>query len=300
MTEAFGRIVEVVFERNPLQRKNLEPFLNDAPPVYWERAEDFARSITALLHSKGLGVEYLADAYMKLCADMLKEQMRFQRTGAYSLANAAQAYEKVYSLPERMAPYMYGLALSQFLWPNHYAMFDFFLAQSAGLAGVESVLEVGPGHGLYLAQAARLFPSASLEALDISPASLEIAKEASDYFSGPGRCTFRLGNVENLEKGTFSYVIMGEVLEHLDDPDAALRGIRAALKPGGRLFLTTCANCPAIDHVHLFESVAHIREELLNSGFAIVKDIALTSGGLPAEDGMRAEINYAGILEPAA
>jgi 2-polyprenyl-3-methyl-5-hydroxy-6-metoxy-1,4-benzoquinol methylase len=296
MTGEFGRILELVFAKNPLQKKTLEPFLSNAAPVYWERAEEFARQTVALLEAKGLDAGYLVDAYLKLCADMLREQILFHKTGAYSTREASQAYENVYSQPDRMAAYMHGLALSQFLWPNHYAMYDFFLTQSAGLADVSSILEIGPGHGLYLSAAARLFPQAALEAIDISPVSLAIARQTVEHMAGPGRCGFLLAGVEDLTPGARSYIILGEVLEHLDDPAGALTRIRTSLAPGGRLFLTTCANCPAIDHVYLFESVGHIRQELTMAGFAVEAELALAARNALPREGGKHEVNYAAIL----
>ena len=37
-----------------------------------------------------------------------------------------QAYESVYNNISEMKSYMIGLAISQFLWPKHYAMYSFF------------------------------------------------------------------------------------------------------------------------------------------------------------------------------
>jgi SAM-dependent methyltransferase len=42
----------------------------------------------------------------------------------------------------------------------------------------------------------------------------------------------------NLPENSFDVIVMAEVLEHVADPHAAVKGIRYLLKPGGKLILT--------------------------------------------------------------
>jgi len=71
------------------------------------------------------------------------------------------------------------------------------------------------------------------------------------------------------------FAVMGEVLEHVDSPGLLLNKLSKCLTPTGKLLLTTCANCAAIDHVFLFRSINHIRSLLTKAGFNILDDIAL-------------------------
>ena len=52
-----------------------------------------------------------------------------------------------------------------------------------------------------------------------------------------------VGDVETmelpLEPGSFDVVLLGDVIEHLRDPVAALARLRPLLRPGGRLVLST-------------------------------------------------------------
>jgi 2-polyprenyl-3-methyl-5-hydroxy-6-metoxy-1,4-benzoquinol methylase len=78
--------------------------------------------------------------------------------------------------------------------------------------------------------------------LDISPSLVE--KAATRASSLPIQCSFISANIESEETiralgRTFDCVLMSEVLEHLRDPESALRNVRRALKPGGSLLLTT-------------------------------------------------------------
>ncbi|MDD2542755.1 MAG: class I SAM-dependent methyltransferase [Desulfuromonadaceae bacterium] len=193
---------------------------------------------------------------------------------------------------------MYGLFLSYFLWPNHYAILDFFIQKSRNIKSIKNYLEIGPGHGLYLSQARRLFSEAQFTALDISPTSLEISKDIYIFFTDTGSCDFVIGDLYNVKSRDYDYIVMCEVLEHLDDPVSALKQVRSLLVSDGYVFVTTCANCPAIDHVYHYKSVEHIREQIMTCGFKILSDLALSVDKIPPEKwtAKQAEINYAALL----
>jgi len=108
-----------------------------------------------------------------------------------------------------------------------------------------------------------------------------------------------VADVAGFDIGEYDYIVMSEVLEHLDDPMLALRNIRGLLSVGGRCFLTTCANCPAVDHVYLFQDAEDIRSHLSAAGFNVIEDLALPIRNLPATTAShtRVGINYAAVLE---
>lgn len=288
----FARLLGLVAERNPLQRKALAELpLED--PAYACRAESFAQGLARLLENCGLGLEDVADAYQGLCADLFWHMAAFRRSGTYDCPDAAEAARQVYQQHDRMQRYLLGLAVSQFLWPNHYALLDFFLRCRDGLQPPRSVLEIGPGHGLYLAETLRAFPAARAQAVDLSPTSLDLARRALEAWTPGARCDFLLADAAEIAAAGFDLVVMGEVVEHVDDPHALLAAAGRALAPGGRLFVTTCANCPAPDHVYLFHDPGDIRQTLAGAGFAILKEIVLPAGD--AGDG-REQVNYGALL----
>jgi 2-polyprenyl-3-methyl-5-hydroxy-6-metoxy-1,4-benzoquinol methylase len=293
--------VDAVYRRSPLQKKRLEPYLASADADFWTRANSFASAFEAYLQSVGLDVDYAVDAYLKMCADMLTEQTRFLKSGVYSRANQGDAFQHVYSDDCEMRSYMVGLALSQFLWETHYGMYTFFLQTLERRRDtVRRYLEIGPGHGMFLAAALGHFGVADYTAIDISPTSLDVSKGLLPFIApGAPPAVFRLLDVMDLDRSeSFDFITMGEVIEHLDDPRPILRTIRALLATEGRAFLTTCANCPAIDHVYLFRSVPEIRALIRSCGFAIEDERVLPVEKLPAEDlaRFRVTINYAAIV----
>lgn len=294
----FMQLVQKIQERDPFQKKAIRAFLARQDAVYWRRAESFSENLLGLIEKNGLTQDYIADSYLKMCKNMLSQQVVFKRTGLYSCADSKTAFEKVYSSEMEMSSYMYGVAISQFLWPNHYAMFHFFMDTISRISNVEKYLEIGPGHGLFLVEAMRQFSNARFSAVDISPVSLRISKEIVDHFTGGKRCEFQISDVQNWNSASYDFISICEVLEHLDQTMPLLKRLHAMLAPGGHMFITTCANCPAIDHTYLYKSVHHVRRELSDAGFMILADISLPVENKPEHlwEEERVEVNYAALL----
>lgn len=93
-----------------------------------------------------------------------------------------------------------------------------------------SVLEIGSGTGGLLAE---LNPGKSL-GLDFSPAMVEAAKTAHPTLD------FRVGDIETLSlEEKFDYVVMQDLLGHLDDIWLAFRNLHKVTGPASRLVITT-------------------------------------------------------------
>ncbi|GAB6037589.1 class I SAM-dependent methyltransferase [Fundidesulfovibrio butyratiphilus] len=296
--ETFMVFAELVAGQSPLQKKAINAFLSRQDRAYWQDANAFADNMLSLLDAKGLSPAYVADAYLKICKDMLRQQMLFKRAGVYSCTDSKHAFENVYSSETEMASYMYGLALSQFLWPNHYAIFKFFKQTCRLHSNATRYLEIGPGHGVYLAEAMNIFKNTAFSAVDISPVSLRISKEVVDHFTRGKECDFIVNDVRNFSGEAYDFLCMCEVLEHLDETIPLLEKLYSMTAENGRVFITTCANCPAVDHTYLYDSVGHIRNELRAAGFSIERELVLGVGDIPESewDVQKAEINYAAVL----
>jgi 2-polyprenyl-3-methyl-5-hydroxy-6-metoxy-1,4-benzoquinol methylase len=232
--------------------------------------------------------------------DILREQIRFRKTGAYLLDDAHVAHETVYSQKSVMRYYIVGLLLSYLFWPNHFQMLCFFKDHLSNIR-VERCLEVGVGHGLFTVEMMRRFPNSEVTLVDISQTSIELAEEMLTTFDlDSSRVKFIFGDFLTVPLGTvgFDLIIMGEVLEHVNDARGFLTRARELLRPGGTIFLSTCANCPAVDHIYHFHNVDEIRTLIRSVGLSIVQDNAL-----PAEDVPEARwqqelvtINYSSVL----
>ena len=227
------------------------------------------------------------------------QRIIFKRTGEYSCLDASDANENVYSDPEVMRYYMVGLLLSYMFWPNHYELFDFY-RKRLPTKKIKNYLEVGVGHGLFTSTILKDQPDVKPTIVDISETSIRTAKEVMTCF---GIDTDKINfvhqdylKVDFEEK--FDFIIMGEVLEHVNDAPLFMQKTKELLKPGGTIYLSTCANSPALDHVYRFHNVKQMRDIMTDNGFNIIDDLALPSEDVPEKDWEKelVTINYCALI----
>ena len=102
------------------------------------------------------------------------------------------------------------------------------------------VLDAGCGTGVSTDYLAHLNPGAEILAVDISPGTLEVARERVRRSGGRQQAQVRIENCSLLElegEGPFDYINSVGVLHHLRQPEAGLKALAALLKPGALLHL---------------------------------------------------------------
>ena len=126
----------------------------------------------------------------------------------------------------------WGPTIEDWLGPATERMLD-----AAGVGAGSRVLDVAAGAGgQSLAAARRVGPTGHVLATDISPAILEYAAKAATEAGLANVGTRELdGERLTVDEGTFDAVISRVGLIYFPDQPAALAGMRAALRPGGRL-----------------------------------------------------------------
>jgi SAM-dependent methyltransferase len=301
----FNEILELVALKSPLQKKKLAKLLATRGETFFDQAEEFATQYRRYLDAEGMPLACAVDAYLGLCADMMQCQIHFAKTGNYPIDLYANACKDVYNNESRMKPYMIGLAISQFLWPSHYEIFDFFsTVLTRYRQPVRSYLEIGPGHGLYLNRAIGLLSQAAhFTAVDISPTSVKISQSIIKFFR-PERqdIVFHTLDMFDLDLANpYDFITMGEVLEHVRAPETLLKKLHGLLAPSGQAFVSTCVDAPAIDHVYHFRSVDEIRRMFEVSGLKVVEERVLPVEDLPMEEIIKKKItiNYCALLRRA-
>ena len=303
--ENFDKILNLVYARSSFQKKKIIKYLATQNSDYFDSAEKFASDYLSFLESQSISIEAAVGAYIKMCNDMFLSQLYFAKTGKYPIENAGNAFTDVYDNEIEMTSYMVGLAISQYLWPTHYQMYQFFLNYiNENASNIESYLEIGPGHGLFLKDAYQIITqhrnNMPFRAIDISQTSLSLSKSVVNYLVGDTNIQFSVQDALNYnESESFDFITMGEVLEHVDFPEKLLSKISRLLSADGAAFISTCINCPSIDHVYHFKCAREIGEMLQENNLIVKSELFLPVEDLPMEIIIQKKItiNYCAIVK---
>jgi ubiquinone/menaquinone biosynthesis C-methylase UbiE len=112
------------------------------------------------------------------------------------------------------------------------------LLERHGLRSGMAYLDCGCGPGRLIERVLARFPGVRATGLEMDPILVDAARAK---FSGPegGGVRIEQGTAEEpgVAEGSFDFITMRLVLEHVPDPVKALRSLRRLLKPGGRIFV---------------------------------------------------------------
>lgn len=282
---SLGPLVAAVLARWPAHEPYLRRSLGAHDPEALLVLDSASAQVMRLI---GDEIETFCDHYQWMCDVFNKETLHFVRTGEYRCKTFAEANERVYSNKEFMEKYMNGLLVSQALWFNHArSLLGYTRRFMPSLARGADYLEIGPGHGLFLAQAANDPKIKSVTAWDVSAESLRQTGEA----------LLRLGvtrPVELLERdvtaetgtGEFDAIVISEVLEHLEKPLAALTAVARHLRADGLMFINVPINSPAPDHIYLLRTPEEAAALVRSAGLEIIEESAEPMSGYTIADAM--------------
>lgn len=256
-------------------------------------SERVATMIVRLAGSVDGGLPALAADYRHLCEDiLLPEEIHFRRFGAYRLSRFDEARQEVYDDAAFMGRYMNGLLLSQALWLNHCLGLQHYAERFlSGLDRDAELLEVGPGHGLLLCLAGDVVPRAVLSAWDVSQTSLDHCRRSLAALGA--RAPVRFERTDPFDPSAtkpqdqFDAIVLSEVLEHLEDPQAALRSAWRLCRPGGRIWLNVPANSPAPDHLFLLNDPQRLEDMVEAAGFSVLETASFPMAGVSLEKAIR-------------
>lgn len=290
-------IINQIDEKNPLHVKKLRKTIKKMDEAYYNRAQLFFERYKELLKTDNKTLDYAVDCYLQMIADVNYESVIFSETGEYTSKSFEEVNKRVYANPAVMEYYMHGLLLSQFLWVHHYhILLHFNDVINSNKSTIKKYLEVGGGHGLYISEAISIIgKECDYHLVDISSSSLEIAKKMINNSS----VNYMLKDVfEYFPEEKYDFITMGEVLEHVEEPVKLLQKLHSLLKDGGKLFITTPTNAPAIDHIYLFRNAQDIRDVIHQAGFNIEIENCIYSEDLPPEvcEEYKISMMYTGLL----
>ena len=259
----------------------------------------------AMLALAGDRKHQVASDYRWLCDRIREEEMEFARSGHYRYSSFEQTNAHVYSDDEFMERYMHGLLFSHVLWYMHASSLHFFRQRLEGrVVRGGRVLEVGSGHGLLLYLAQTDFGMSEAHGWDLSEVSLAQTRHALATLGAEGsQLHFRIQDMHKVEPDGEQYelVILSHILEHLDDPVAALNNMRSAVGKKGVLFVNVPLNAPMPDHVVLLKTPEMANDLLVKSGFRVVEMATHTTQAKRLSQCLRQKIavTCSFIAEPA-
>lgn len=174
--------------------------------------------------------------------------------------------------------YLYVLTLSTVLNRSRYELFlDFQQTLAAQLKRPSLILEIGAGNCLNAWIASRY---GKVEAYELNELSLEWLH----LLDLAGKVDLRIAEYGFDDRAAYDFVAMVELLEHVLDPVAYLRGARRVLKNGGLAYLTFAIRMPQADHLTTFTSIPECREILSDCGFQLIRDHCLIDTYRPFEE----------------
>ncbi|RYD86012.1 MAG: class I SAM-dependent methyltransferase [Verrucomicrobiaceae bacterium] len=267
---ALSRISAAVLDDWPQHEKFLSRSLGAHSDADLNILESYAADILQLI---GANLETHCRHYHWLCVEFTKEAMHFLRTGEYRCKTFAEADAQVYSNRPFMMKYMDGLLVSQALWANHAKCAIYFRDKFLPrLKENARYLEIGPGHGLFLAQAARLPANVRATAWDVSAESVDQTRAAMETVGVKRSLNISQRNV--LTAGDyadrFDAIVISEVLEHMEDPIAALKALRTVIAEDGELLVNVPVNSPAPDHIYLLRLPEEAVRLVEAGGFEVI------------------------------
>jgi SAM-dependent methyltransferase len=241
--------------------------------IQWdERFEELLRLFVATSDAQ---MKAAVEGYVKFVLDGMRLQQRFGKTRQYAGKTYAQAAEEVYLNEDYMfSRYLPGLMLSHYLWPHHYRQRLFFektFLPRFAAGAVQEFCDIGVGTGFY----SRLLLSSSLKAkgwaFDISKSALQYGKNHLGAYGVADRWITELRDImQNPPLRRWPFLVSVEVLEHLEDPLAFLRGLRNMLTPDGCAFISAAVTAAEKDHIYLYNSSGEVRDQLEKAGFKVV------------------------------
>ena len=286
---SLDRLISRVLELWPDHASYIHKSFDGRSPEVMATSEEIASCALKLAETMEGGLDQLCDDYRFLCEKIvLPEEFYFRRHDHYRLSKFEDALKECYANAPFMARYMNGLLISNVVWNNHaHAISSYMREFLPSLRPGSSLLEIGPGHGLFLYFASKSPRIETVAGWDVSPTSIAHTREALNVLGVARPVDLTLQNLfeASADKDAHRYdaIVMSEILEHLEEPVAAMKKASAWLKPGGSIWVNVPANSPAPDHIFLVNSPEHACELVREAGLAVAGSHAFPMTGTTLE-----------------
>jgi SAM-dependent methyltransferase len=222
----------------------------------------------------------MVDAFVRFTTSVNMSQVRYERAGHYENKTFADCLAGLYNEKESMDDYLLGVYLTNFLWAHHaeicFRYEDNFLRR---LDGVETLVEIAPGHGGWGALALKHLPHARLLGYDISPSSIRLATELMRGAGFADRARYELKDALDLDAvpaESADAVVCNFLVEHLEQPEKLFAVIRHLLRPGSQAFVTGAITAAQVDHIYEFRYESELVHMAERAGLRVTETFSGT------------------------
>lgn len=218
-------------------------------------------------------IETIASGYCHFVSEVHREQIRYDRRGAYQNRTYSEVYDAVYDNDAYMKLYHWGVYGTLFLWEHHLMIFKYFRDTfiKRYLPSNAHVLEFGSGSGIWSLFCAKLTDGVRCTGLDISKSSRDIAAALSAAAKLDDRVHFTVCDATSYDaEGSAQAAISCFLLEHLERPQRLLEAMSNSLCAGASVFITAAVTAAEVDHIYEFRSEGEVIALIEKHGFRVV------------------------------
>ncbi len=234
-------------------------------------------------------MEEVVDGYVFYTNSVMEETKYFKEHNDYRCHSFADVDTYIYADEERMKLYMLGLSVAEFLWMTVLKIHRFFEKLICHISG-KHYLEIGPGHGKYFLEAYNQQKFLEYDAVDVSETAIAMTRDYLQYYmvKESMRKYHLICQDATLlcDEEKYDFIVIQEVLEHIEDPISMLKSIYRMLTSEGRVYALFPINAPSPAHIFLFHSIDHVKDIVSEAGFEIVEEEYIIANGRTIEQAM--------------
>ena len=290
--------LDIVAKKNVFQSKYLDNSLSDITSDEIIKLENL---LNFYILREQCSIEEITDKYLNHIFSLVEEQRYFVEFGRYRFSTYTEV-ENYYKDSDYMSNYTVALGLSTYLWRLHRDLNRLFVTLCKSIGKSEMYLEIGPGHGEYFVYAMKNTNFQQYTAVDISKTAVELTNDYVKYSMSDTDKHYEI-ICEDIFKyepqKLFDMIVMGEVLEHVENPNAFLHRIYQLASDNATIFITTAINAPQCDHIYLFNNLKEITDLIEREKFTIIDSVIVNANNLPLEkaEKRKVAINVGFILK---
>ena len=221
------------------------------------------------------GVATVAHGFAQFTSDVNWAQGRYEIAGEYENKSYAEVYDSHYSQKEAMESYLWGVCLSNVLWPHHVELGVHFETRFLPrLCEKPEIIEIAPGHGAWGLLTLKSSAGSRLRGFDISETAIETSTAMAQAAGLADRTSYEVRDaldLAKLEPQCADAVVCSFVLEHLEQPEKVFATIAHLLRPKGVAYVTGALTAAQVDHIYEFKYESELVAMAESQGCRVVE-----------------------------